>query len=150
MKKIALIAAFMSVCTLSCAAQDRGYWRAASNMAGTITGDITISDAKVTLNFFAFPLAPIRSLKPVEVAAAFDADVSAGINGQLYRLKIPADKRFLHHNTLCGNEDTDWMATYVTGRSLRVIFFSGSDQPVFTVDAITKSNDICGVYTYTR
>ncbi len=61
-----------------------------------------IADAKVTLNFLTFPLAVIRRLKPVEVSAVFDADVNAGIEGTLYRLRIPAGQCFVQKNTLCG------------------------------------------------
>jgi hypothetical protein len=132
------------------AAQEKGYWSAASTTATSITGDISISDAKVTIDFLTFPLAPIRRLKPVEVSAVFDADVNAGINGTLYRLRVPARQRFLHKNTLCGDEDTQWMATYVTGHTLEVAFFSGDDMPVFTFDAIAKSTALCGTFAYAR
>lgn len=148
--RFALIAGVALVCSLVSAAQDRGYWRAASSTANSITGDIDISNNKVTINFSSFTLAPIRTLGPAEVAAAFNADANAGGNGSLYRLNIPADKRFLHHNTLCGTDNTQWMATYVSGRNLEVKFFSGSDQPVFTVDALNNSVAVCGSFTYAR
>ena len=131
-------------------AQDQGYWRAASSMANTITGDVTIGKGKVTIDFFTYPLAPIRTLKPTEVSAVFDADVSAGISGMLYRLKIPAAQRFNKKNTLCGDEDTEWMATYVTGKTLQVAFFSGEDTPVFTFEAMQGSSTRCGTFTYAR
>ena len=104
----------------------------------------------MTIDFIAYPLAPIRALKPVEVSAVFDADVNAGINGTLYRLRVPARQRFEHKNTLCGDEDTQWMATYVTGKTLEVAFFSGDDMPVFTFDAISKSTTLCGTFAYSR
>ncbi|HTV66874.1 MAG TPA: hypothetical protein VMD98_14790, partial [Bryocella sp.] len=148
MKKRTLFAAasLLLAGAISGAAQDRGYWRAASSTATGITGDITISIAKVTINFATFPLAQIRALKPAEVSAVFDADVNAGISGTLYRLDVPAGKRFLHRNTLCGEDDTQWMATYVTGHTLDVAFFSGDDMPVFSFDAIQKSSALCGTY----
>jgi hypothetical protein len=149
MKPRILIAAVLLVGSLS-AAQDQGYWRAASTNANAITGDIAISNNRVTLDFFNFPLAPIRTLSSAEVAAAFDADVNAGGNGQLYRLNVPPDKRFLHKNTLCGTEGTQWMATYVSGRTLQVAFFSGSDMPVLTVDALANTTNLCGTFTYAR
>ena len=68
----------------------------------------------------------------------------------LYRLRVPAERRFLHKNTLCGTEDTQWMATYVAGKSLRVAFFSGDNTPVFTFEAISSSTDLCGTFTYYR
>jgi hypothetical protein len=151
MKLHDFFAAFLLIAgALSCAAQDRGYWRAASYDAATITGDVTIGETKLSINFVNFALAPIRSLKPVEVSAVFDADVNAGINGQLYRIHIPAATRFMHRNTLCGAEDTEWMATYVVGHNLYVAFFSGTTAPVFTVDAMANSPDRCGNFTYAR
>ena len=141
------------VLTLVCAAraqEDRGYWRAASSNALAITGDVSIAEMKVTINFQTFSLAPIRRLKPVEVSAVFDADVNAGIEGSLYRMKVPAWKYIVKKNTLCGSEETQWMATYVSGRQMKVAFFSGDDEPVFTFDAISKSPALCGTYVYAR
>jgi hypothetical protein len=134
----------------SLTAQDKGYWRAESNNAKAITGDFSLSDTKLTLNFSSFTVAHIRALNSAEVAALFDADASAGFNGALYRLMIPADKRFLHKNTLCGTSDTQWMATFVTGRDLKVAFFSGENVPVLTIDSLANSMDVCGSFTYTR
>jgi hypothetical protein len=59
-------------------------------------------------------------------------------------------QRFLHKNTLCGTQDTQWMAAYVAGKSLQVAFFSGDDAPVFTFDAIAHSPNLCGTYIYVR
>jgi hypothetical protein len=131
-------------------AQDGGAWRAASTNAISITSDIAIGKGKLSIDYMVYPLAPIRPLKPVEVSAVFDADVNAGISGMLYRLKIPAGQRFLKKNHLCGDEDTQWMATYVSGHTLEVAFFSGDDMPVFTFDAISKSTALCGTFAYAR
>lgn len=152
MKKLFLpvLAAILLTCSISVSAQDLGYWNVASTTAKAITGDISIGTNKVTINFTNFTLAAARTLGPAEVAAAFDADVNAGGNGQLYRLNIPADKRFLHHNTLCGTEETHWMATYVSGRTLQVAFFSGENPPVLSVDALANSTTLCGTFTYAR
>lgn len=144
------VAALLLVFSISLWAQDRGYWIAASTTAKAITGDISIGTQKVIINFSGFTMAPIRTLGAAEVAAAFDADVNAGGSGQLYRLIIPAEKRFLHHNTLCGTEETQWMATYVSGRTLQVAFFSGSNQPVLTVDALANTMNRCGTFMYAR
>jgi hypothetical protein len=137
-------------CSFTSAAQNKGYWRAASNTAASITGDLTISESKLTIDFTAFPMSQARTLKPEEVSAVFDADVNAGGTGTLHRLMVPAAKRFLHHNTLCGSEDTQWMATYVSGKTMQVAFFSGVDAPEFTMDALAKSTELCGTYTYVR
>jgi hypothetical protein len=140
-------------CALHCAAQqpEKGDWHAASNTAASITGDISIFGTKLMIDFKTFPLAPIRSLKPAEVAAVFDADVNTAGQGTLYRLKVPAEVRFQHHNTLCGTDDTQWMAAYLSGpKTLQVAFFSGDEAPVFTIDAISNSSRVCGTYTFVR
>ena len=150
-KIVTLLAAAGVLCAAAAHAQeDRGYWRAASANAAAITGDLNIGELRVSINFSTFPLAPIRRLKPVEVSAVFDADVNAGIEGSLYRLKVPASRYIVKKNTLCGGEETQWMATYVTGKNMQVAFFSGDDMPVFKFDAVQNSPDLCGVYAYAR
>src|ERR1700753_3359355 len=126
MKRL-LCAVVGSVLALSvfAGAQERGLWRAESSTAQSITGDIALSDEKLTINFTGFVIAQIRRLEPGEVSAVFDADSGAGGSGNLYRLNIPALKKFAHRNTLCGTEDTQWMATYVAGRTLKLAFFFG-------------------------
>ena len=133
-----------------CAGQDKGYWRPVSSNANKITGEITISEGKLTLNFVGYSLAHIRDLTTAEAGAAFDIDVNAAGGGSLYRLRIPGDKRFLHHNTLCGSEDTQWMATYVVGHDLHVALFSGADMPVLTAEALSKSSEVCGLFFYEK
>ena len=80
----------------------------------------------------------------------FSADSGAGGKGSLYRLDIPGTKKFLHRNGLCGTEDTEWMVTYVSGRSMQLAFFSGQKPPVFTQDTISNSTDLCGTFSYVR
>jgi hypothetical protein len=145
-----LAATLLVLYSLAAPAQDRGYWRAASSNAAAITGDIAISPSKVILNFYGYPIVQARRLKPAEVSSVFDADVNSGIEGTLYRLSIPANKRFLHRNTLCGDEDTHWMATYVSGKTMQVAFFSGDTEPVFKFGAIQNSPALCGTFTYVR
>lgn len=145
-----VLAALLTLFSFTVSAQDRGYWRASTSTARLITGDIAISNSRLTINFLSFPIVQARRLKPAEASAVFDADVNAGIEGTLYRLNIPAGRRFLHHNTLCGDEDTHWMATYVAGHSMQVAFFSGDAEPVFKFGVIQNSPELCGVYTYAR
>jgi hypothetical protein len=146
------VATLILACSLHVMAQasDRGYWQASSNSAKTITGDISISETKVTINFLNFTIAPARVLKPEEVSALFDADINTAGNGQLYKLGIPAAQRFQHKNTLCGEEKTQWMVTWVSTRQLHIAFFSGDAAPVLTFDAVSHSQDLCGNYTYAR
>lgn len=146
-----LLGVFAGAVLLSCAvAQERGYWRAASNTSRSITGDVSLSDAKLVIDFSGYTIAKIRALQPAELSAAFDADSNAGGSGNLYRLNVPATKRLLHKNTLCGTDDTEWMATYVAGRSLQLAFFSGERPPVLTLQALSDSSDLCGTFAYVK
>ena len=137
-------------CCLPVPAQELGFWRAANSTAQSVTGDLLISDAKISINFANFDIVRARDLSSGEISSVFDADSNANNVGHLYRVNIPASKKFMHKSTLCGSEDTEWMATYVEGRSLHLAFFSGSKAPVFTVDAISNSTNLCGTYSYTR
>jgi hypothetical protein len=146
-----LVAAFLAVLafTLSAPAQEDGPWRAASTNARTITGDVVFSPLKISINFTAFTIAQIRSLKTEEVLALFNPDSPTG-GGNLFRVEIPADRRFLHKNTLCGSESTQWIITYAQGRSLQVAFFSAATPPVLTVDALNDAPNLCGIFSYVR
>jgi hypothetical protein len=137
-------------CCLAAAAQEKGYWRAASSTAQSITGDVALSADKIAINFASFPIAQIRALEPGELSAVFEAESGAGGNGNLYRLSVPGAKVFLHKNTLCGSEQTQWMTTYVSGRTLHLAFFSGPKMPVLTPDGIANSTDLCGTFLYAR
>lgn len=150
MKVRFLLAAFLVLgFSLAASAQDRGYWRAASSTAESITGDIGISDTKLTINFISFTIANIHKVAPAEASAVFASEENPG-SGNLYRLSIPANRRFLKKNTLCGSDDTEWMLTSVNGKMLHVAFFSGTDTPVLTLDAMNKTTNLCGTFTYVR
>ncbi|GAC1420098.1 MAG: hypothetical protein NVSMB62_13710 [Acidobacteriaceae bacterium] len=143
-------AAVLAFTTLSAAAQEAGLWHAASQTARAITGDIGLSAAKLTINFLTFTIARIRTLEPAEINGAFNPDPGTQGSGTLYRLNVPASTKLLRKNTLCGTDDTSWMATWVTGRTLEIAFFSGQKPPVFTAEAVANSADLCGTYLYTR
>jgi hypothetical protein len=143
-----VVTASLLLTCLTLTAQEKGYWRAASPNARAITGDIVLSDSKLTINFSGFTISRIRALEESELSGAFNADPGTTGSGSLYRLAVPAAKVFLHKNTLCGTEQTEWMATYMAGRSLKVAFFSGQKPPVLTMDAMNSSSDICGLFTY--
>jgi hypothetical protein len=142
------------VCSLSLAipavAQDAGYWRAASSTAKSITGDVALTNQKISINFSTYWIAQIRALTPAQLSAGFGVDANAPGTGNLYRLSIPSTKKLLHKNTLCADEDTQWLATYSTGRTLQLAFFSTSKMPVLTPEAMTNNSDLCGVFEYQR
>ncbi|HEY4380558.1 MAG TPA: hypothetical protein VGN01_09450 [Acidobacteriaceae bacterium] len=136
------------LCCLTLAAQEKGMWRASSSNARSITGDVALSDERITINFMSFTMVRVRPLEKAELSAAFDADATAAGTGSLYRLNIPSTRKFLKKNSLCGAEDTTWMAAYTTGRSLQLAFFSSQKPPVLTLDALANSSDTCGIFTY--
>ena len=145
------IAACLLAFSLAAAAlaQDGGLWRASSQAARTITGDIAFTDHNITINFLTFTMVRVRALTTDEVLGAFPDGGRQGA-GSLYRMDISGDRKFLHKNTLCGDENVEWMAAYISGRSLTVIFFSGQKPPVLTLDGMNNATDICGTYTYVR
>ena len=137
-------------CVLALAAQEQGAWRAVSKTARGITGDVGFGGEKISINFSSFTVAQIRELQPAEISAVFASDGTAGGDGNLFRTSIPANKKFLNKNTLCGSEETQWIASYVRGKELQLTFFSGASMPVFTADAMASSTSLCGTYTYGR
>jgi hypothetical protein len=139
------------LCTLTLTAQENGNWRASSTTARAITGDVALSGEKLFINFTGFTMSRIRSLEKPEISALFDAD-STAVDGTagLYRLDIPSAKKFLHKNTLCGSDDTQWMVAYASGRTLQLAFFSSQKPPLLTLDALSNSTDLCGKYSYIK
>ncbi len=136
-------------------AQETGYWQAASTSAKKITGDVSFSSEKISIDYHTFWIAQIRTLTPAEISAAFgvafnESGANTAGSGNLYRVSIPADRRMLHKNTLCGSDDTQWIATYSTGRTLQLAFFSTSHMPVLTSSALASSSNLCGVFSYAR
>jgi hypothetical protein len=143
------IVAFVLTCALPATGQENGPWRATSSNARAITGDVDFSPLKISINFSAFTIAQIRSLKAEEALALFNPDSTTG-GGNVFRVDIPADKRFLRRNTLCGSESTQWIITYAQGRNLEIAFFSGATPPVLTVDALNDATNLCGIFSYVR
>ena len=141
-----LLALAMTAATA--AAQEKGLWRAANKTAQSVTGDIGFSETKFSLNFTSYTIAQIREFTPAEISAAFDG--ATGGSGNLFRVSIPFDKKFLHKNSICNGEETQWIATYVSGKSLQIEFFSGASMPEFTPEAFAKMTNLCGVYMYAR
>jgi hypothetical protein len=145
-----VVLGWVLTCSMWATAQELGPWRAVNSPAESITGDVAFSDTKLAINFSSFPIVRVRALEPGEVSAVFDADSSVGGRGSLYRLSIPAAKKFLHKNSICGSEDTQWVAAFVAGRNLHLAFFSGDKMPVFKPEVIANSTDLCGTFLYGR
>ncbi len=152
MKARRFLAAITTLCMLTVVsfAQEKGQWRAASTTARGVTGDIAFTETRIAINFSGFTVAQIRTLEPPEISALFNAAPDADGGGNLYRTDIPGDKHFLHKNTLCGSEETQWVVTYVSGKSLQLAFFSGASMPKLTAEAVANTTSLCGTYAYVR
>ncbi|ADV81082.1 hypothetical protein [Terriglobus saanensis] len=148
LKRAAITSLFLL--TLTLAAQERGTWKAESKTARSITGDLILTDEKLTISFSMIAMARIRGLQPEEIGSVFDVDSNEAGRGSLYRLNIPASKKFAHHNSLCGGEDVEWMVTYVSGKTMQVAFFGNVKVPVFDRNKIADSSNLCGTFTYAK
>lgn len=140
-------------CVLSAVAQEQGSWRPLSTTARAITGPIVLGDEKLVINFVRFPVAEIRALTKAEMLAMFPPDSTEGekpLAGHLYRLSIPMDQRFLHKNTMCAGDETQWMLSAVQGKTMQLAFFSGATMPVLTAEAVATTTTLCGTFTYMR
>jgi hypothetical protein len=127
---------------------DKGNWRAESQTARSITGDVAFTSTKIAINFSGYWIAQIRTLLPAEAGAVFNVDADAAGSGNLYRLSIPGDKRFLHKSTLCGGEDVQWAVTFVEGHRLQMALYSGTKMPVMTIEGVAGATNLCGVFGY--
>jgi hypothetical protein len=145
-----LLAAALFTASLSAPAQEQGYWRASSSNARQITGDVALAPERLVINFYSTTVSNIRALEPSEVSSIFDVDSNAPATANLYRLNIPADKKFQHHNSLCGSENVTWMVAYASGKTLQLAFFSGQKPPVFSFEEMSNSTDRCGTFSYIR
>ncbi len=134
-------------------AQEKGSWQPLSTTARSVTGPISFANEKLTINFTKFAVAEIRDVSAAEIQAVLQEAPTAGgatPRGHLFRLNIPGGKQFLRHNTMCGSEDTQWMVTSVQEKTLQLAFFSGSQMPVLTAEAVANTTALCGTYTYGR
>ena len=138
------------LCSLVSPAQEKGLWRPVSKTARSITGDVAFGGDKISINLSSFTVAQIRALTAPEILTAFNVDAPPTGVGNLYRTDIPSTKKFAGRNTLCGSENAQWIATYVSGKDLNIAIFSGSAMPVFTVAAMANTTSLCGTFTYTR
>lgn len=144
-----VVSGWLGCCALGMA-QEGGQWRASNTTAKQITGDIAFSDVKLYINFTGFTLAQIRDLKAEEVSILFDGTDGTTGRGNLFRLDIPAAKTFNHKSHICGSENAEYAATFVTGRKLQVAFFSGTAMPVLTGEAMANTTNLCGTFEYVR
>ena len=120
------------------------HWQALSRTATGVTGDITLSNAKLT-----FANQASISLEPI------DQDTSTGQT--LFRVTSRANPELLNGNLLCGDKRVDYLVVQssddVPGQSdlqLMAYYYPGplqlSDLPLRDKDDINRQ--MCALYTY--
>ncbi len=132
------------------AAADRGNWRASSGTARSITGDIGFSGSKIYLNFTPFTVAQLVTISFAQATAAFGTSAGSEGSGNIYALNIPASKKFIGKNTLCGTDAVTYAVTWVSGKDLQLAFFSGPSMPMLTGETLANTTNLCGTYSYVR
>ena len=131
-----------------CAAQENRTWHATSTTARSITGDVTLANAKMAINYSSWPIAQIRALQPSRTrSAAFDLDGTpegTGIlSGWTSRRKAVSSSK----NTLCGGRRCA-VDGHLRGGSQPAAGVSsrGRRMPVLTGEAMVDGTNLCGTF----
>jgi hypothetical protein len=135
-----------------------GVWSPLSHTAESITGQVILSSAGITILGTTYPLIMERSLGPVEIqslAQAFSlASGYQSLDARLYQTNIPAAAVLLNGNTICGSEPARWIAAFTisTGSQpeLYLMFLAGDLQPALNAEALENSTRVCGTYSYVK
>ncbi|MBB3965333.1 hypothetical protein [Rhizobium metallidurans] len=126
----------LTLCALSTAAPSRADdYKAVSNTAMSITGDIAMDDFSIT-----FETGDELSFSNL-VADNFVVD-GERVPASVYRVADPSDPELLNGNRLCGSGPVTYVANWSAGEGLSVI-------AVFTGSRAPKSSDgMCASYTF--
>jgi hypothetical protein len=114
---------------------------ATSNTAMSITGDVTLSDSKLTFgNGKSVAVKKIASGKE----GKWDPVASGTAKADVYEIMKPQDPKLLRGNRLCGSGPVRYIAFFRTAANL-------TEMVVFNPKADPFGNDpdrICATYTY--
>lgn len=109
-------------------------YTAISNTAMSITGDIDMDDFSITFaNGTSMDLSDL-------VADHFVVD-GRNVPASVYRVADPADPELENGNTLCGNGDVTYMASWGTGRDMTLAVFTSDEPP-------ESDGEMCASYIY--
>lgn len=139
MRIVAIVLALPLCQPATAAAPGVEKWRAYSNTAMSITGDILLSPTSLVAAGKVFPL---RVAADVPNFAGDDGRTTA----RVLAVTRPVNPKLLHGNTLCGSKPVRWIAVWRRDRStLELDAYDGERQP-------TKSDDagFCASYGYMR
>jgi hypothetical protein len=125
-------------------------WSATSTTAMSITGDVAISPADLTMADADYPLTHVATV-PAQQRAAIGQFIAVPepSAADLYRIKIPAARKLHNGNTLCGGDEVTWLlAVSGSGPTMALAFFSGTAQPSLNANALSNNTALCGTFTY--
>lgn len=127
--------------SLATAASAAEHLTAYSNTALSITGDVTLSDSKIT-----FGNGKSVAVKKIATAreGQWDPIASGTAKADVYELKKPQDPKLLRGNQLCGSGPVRHIAFFKTGDGLtEMVVFNPKADP-FGSDP----NRVCATYNF--
>ena len=110
-------------------------YKAASNTAMSITGDISMDD-------FSMVFANGETLEFAELIADHFRVDGRRVPGSVYSVETPGDPELENGNRLCGNGDVTYVATWSGGEGMTMVaVFTGSQPPA-------SDDQMCASYLY--
>jgi hypothetical protein len=127
-------------------------WAAMSHTAMSITGDVQLSESTIIMSGNQYKLTSARPLETADLENAGKiTDVSRPSSAALYKTEIGSALKLVNGNSICGEEDAQWILAVRRGESeLSLAFFSGTDEPNLDYKVVNSSKSLCGTYSYSR
>lgn len=130
-----------------------GKWIADGRTAIAITGDISISSNNLTMVGVDYQLTLVRTVDASDLRNLGKRFLVANPKeAQLFKAKIPAHRRLINGNDICGlDKDANWILAITdfsppATHGLQLAFFAGDNEPSLYDD----SADLCGTFGYYR
>ncbi|MGV8935580.1 MAG: hypothetical protein ACOH2J_00520 [Allorhizobium sp.] len=121
-------------CAIGSSARADNY-TAASNTAMSITGDISMDD-------FSIVFANGETLDFAELIADHFMVDGRRVPGSVFSVETPGDPVLENGNTLCGNGDVTYVASWSGGAGMTLVaVFTGSEPPA-------SADEMCASYLY--
>ncbi len=135
-----------------------GVWLPLSHTAESITGQVILSSAGITIAGTTYPLKTERPLGTVEIQSLaqvfFLSSGYQSVDARLYQTSVPATAILLNDNTICGPVPARWIAALTISSGgqpeLNLMFLSGDLQPALNAAVLENSTRECGTYSYAK
>ena len=119
----------------SALAQGADRYKATSNTAMSITGDVLMDDFSITFE-------NDESLEFSDLVASRLRVDGRTVPASVYRVETLGDPELLNGNQLCGTGDVTYVANWAAGDGMTAIAVFTSEQPP------KSSAEMCALYTY--